>query len=84
MQTNNVISLVSLNALHADEIEKKTETSKNPIIVKKEPVTGSLFPICTFEILVIYTQKKEQGISSRFPIPCSRSTVLKYPRRLLK
>ena len=31
---------------------KKTETSMNPIIVKKEPGTGSLFPICTFETLV--------------------------------
>ena len=31
---------------------KKPETSMNPIIVNKEPGTGSLFPICTFETLV--------------------------------
>ena len=51
MQTNNVNVLISLNALHADEIEKNkpkkpttTETGINPIIVKKEPETSSLFP----------------------------------------
>ena len=52
MQTNNVKSLVSFYALHVDEIEKKTYTSMNPIKVYKEPGTGSLFPICTFETLV--------------------------------
>ena len=31
---------------------KKTETSMNPIIVNKEPGTGSLFPIYIFETLV--------------------------------
>ena len=47
MQTNNVKSLVSFDALHVDEIEK-TETSMNPVIVNKEPETGVLFPIYTF------------------------------------
>ena len=55
MQTNNVKSLVSFYALHVDEIEKP-ETSMNPIIVNKEPGTGSLFPISTFETLVLYTK----------------------------
>ena len=85
MQTNNDNFLVSLNALHADE-KDETRTSINPIIVKKEPGSGSLFPIGTFETLVRYThiRNKELVYGSRFPIPCSRSTVLKYPRRLLK
>ena len=85
MQTDNDNSLVSLNALHADE-KDETRTSINPSIVKKEPGTGSLFPICTFETLVIYThiRNKELVNGSCFPISCSRSTVLKYPRCLLK
>ena len=78
MQTNNINSLASLNALHADE----PETSINPIIVKKEPGTGSLFPICTFETLVLYTKirNNELVLSSRFPV--SEFTVLIYPRLL--
>ena len=70
MRKNNVNSLVSLNAIHAGDIGKP-ETSRNPIIVKKEPGTGSLFPICTFETLVIYTQirNKELVPGSRFPVP---------------
>ena len=62
----------------------KTETSINPIIVKKEPGTGSLFPICTFKTLVLYTniRNKELVPGSRFPV--SDYIVLKYPTRLLK
>ena len=58
----------------------------NPIIVKKEPGTGSLFPNCTLEILVLHTKirNKELVPGSRFPIPCIRSIILKYQRRLLK
>ena len=84
MQSNNVQSLVSFYTLHVDEIEKKTETSMNPIIVNKEPGTVSLFPICTFETLVLYTKirNKELLPGSRFPV--SSFTVLKYSRRLLK
>ena len=41
----------------------------NPIIVNKEPGTGSLFPICTFETLVKYTKNKELVSLSRFLIP---------------
>ena len=42
----------------------------NPIIVNKEPGTGSLFPICTFETLVLYTKirNKELLPGSRFPV----------------
>ena len=39
----------------------KTETSINPIIVKKEPGTDSLFPICTFKTLVLYTNKETRS-----------------------
>ena len=38
---------------------------------RKESGTGSLFPICTLEILVFHTKKKEQGTSFRFPVPDS-------------
>ena len=43
----------------------------NPLIVNKESGTGSLFPICTFETLVLYTQigNKELVPGSRFPDP---------------
>ena len=62
----------------------KVETSINSIIVKKEPGTGILFPICTFETLVIYThiRNKELVPGSRFPVLDQQ--ILKYPRRLLK
>ena len=51
--------------------QTKPETSINPIIVKKEPGTGSLFRICTFETLVLYTKIKNKEIvpGSRFPVP---------------
>ena len=55
-QKNNVNSLESFNAIPADEINKTRKTSINTIKVKQEPGTGSLFPICTFEILVLYTE----------------------------
>ena len=42
----------------------------NPNIVNKEPGTGSLLPIFTFETLVY--QNKELVFGSRFPIPCFR------------
>ena len=47
------------------------ETSINKIIIKKEPGTGSLFPICTLEILVLHTKirNKEPVPGSRFPVP---------------
>ena len=62
----------------------KPETSKNPIIVKKEPGTDSLFPICTFKTLVLYTniRNKELVPGSRFPV--SDYIVLKLPTRLHK
>ena len=62
----------------------KTETNINPIIVKKEPGTDSLFPIWTFKTLVLYTNisNKELGPGSRFHV--SDYIVLKYPTRLLK
>ena len=41
------------------------------MIVKKEPGAGSLFPICTLEILVLHTKIKEQGANSRFRVPDS-------------
>ena len=44
----------------------------NPILVNKEPGTGSLFPICTFESFSIIYQNKELVSRSRFPIPCFR------------
>ena len=49
--------------------ETKPEPSINPIIVKKEPGTGSLFPICTFETLVLHARirNKELAPGSRFP-----------------
>ena len=70
MQKNNVYSLESYNAIPADKIEKKTETSINPIIVKKEPGTGSLFPICILKTLVLYTKirKRELVPDSLLPI----------------
>ena len=81
MKTNNVNFLVSLNALHADEIDKP-ETSINPIIVKKEPGTGSLFSICTFETFVLHTQIRNNNfdikiqtltqIRNKEPVPGSR------------
>ena len=71
MQKNNDNTLESFNAIPVDEIEKKTETSINPIIVKKEPGTDSLFPICILKTLVLYTKtrKKELVPGSRFPVP---------------
>ena len=51
----------------------KPETSINKIIVKKEPGTGSLFPICTLEILVLHTKIRNKELvpvpDSRFPVP---------------
>ena len=81
MLTNNVQSLVSFYTLHVDEIEK---TSMNPIIVNKEPGTGSLFPICTFETLVLYTKIRNKELLPGSRFPDSSFTVLKYSRRLLK
>ena len=80
MQTNNVNSLVPFNALHADEIDKP-ENSINQIIVKKEPRTGSLFPICTLETFVLHAQirNKELVPDSRFPII---SFILIYTHRI--
>ena len=73
MQTNNDNPLVSLVAIPADEIDKKPDTSINPIIVKKEPGTGSLFPICTFETLVLHTKIRTKGLvpgsGSQLPVP---------------
>ena len=71
MQKNNVNSLKSFNALHVDEIDKTRKTSINLIIVKKEPGTGSLFPIRTLKTLVLYTEirNKELVPGSRFPAP---------------
>ena len=48
----------------------KPETSINQIIVKKEPGTGSLFPICTFETFVLHAQIRNKDLvpDSRFPI----------------
>ena len=43
-----------------------------------------LIPDLHFRNSGITYQNKEQGTGSRFPIPCSRSIILKYPRRLLK
>ena len=83
MQTNNVKSLVSFYTLHADEIEK-TETSMNPIIVNKEPGTGSLFPICTFETLLEYTKIRNYFPVPGFRFPVFDFTVLKYPRGFFK
>ena len=45
MQKNNVKTLESFNAIPADEIDKTRKTIINPIKVKQEPGTGSLFPI---------------------------------------
>ena len=69
MMTNKLNSLVSFNALHADAIYK-TRTSINPIIVKKEPGADSLFPICTFKTLVLYTNIRNNELvpNSLFPL----------------
>ena len=88
-QANNFNSLISLHALHADEIDK-TQTSINPNIVKKnkelKPGIDSLFPICTLKTSVIHTTMTSNDLvpGLRFPIPCFRFTVSKYPRRLFK
>ena len=44
--------------------------STNPNIVKKEPGTGTLFPICTFETSVLYTKIRNKQVvpGSRFPV----------------
>ena len=84
MQTNNVNSLESFNAIPADEIEKTRKTSINPIIVKQGTGNWFLIPDLHFKNIGIIYQNKVQGTSFRFPISCFRSTVLKYPRRLLK
>ena len=73
MQTHNVkLCLVSFIALHADEIAKP-ETSINSIIVKKEPGTGSLFPInfVLLKKMVLHTKimNKKLFPSSQFPVP---------------
>ena len=83
MMRNKLNSLASFNALHADAIYK-TETSINPIIVKKEPGTDSLFPICTFKTLVLYTNIRNKELVPGYRFPVSDYIVLKYPTRLLK
>ena len=70
MQTNNVNSLVSFNAIHAGDTGK-AETSINPIKVKKGTRNRFLIPDMPFETLVKYTQirNKEVVPCSRFPNP---------------
>ena len=70
MMTNKLNFLESLNTLHADAIYI-IRTSINPIIVKKEPGTDSLFPICTLERFVLHAQirNKELVPGFRFPVP---------------
>ena len=51
----------------------KPKTSINPIKVKKEPGTNSLFPICTLEILVLHTK-----IRNKEPVPGSRFLVISF------
>ena len=55
----------------------KPETNINQIIVKKEPGTGSLFPICTFETLVLHNKirNKELIPGFRFPIPINNFEI---------
>ena len=72
MQTNNVNSSVSLNALHADGIDK-LETSIKTIIVAEEPGTDSFFPIRTLATLVLYTK-----IRNYFPVPDSLIPILQF------
>ena len=48
----------------------RAQISTNLNIVKKEPETGSLFPICTFETSVLYTKIRNKQVvpGSRFPV----------------
>ena len=64
--------------------QTKPETSINPIIVNKEPGTGSLFQILNFETLVLYIKIRKKELVPGSPIPVTDFIVLKYPRCLLK
>ena len=48
----------------------RAQISTNPNIVKKDPESGSLFPICTFETSVLYTKIRNKQVvpGSRFPV----------------
>ena len=65
LQANNVNSFVSSHVLHAYEIDIMSINSNR---VKKEPGTGSVFPIRTFETSVIYSKKRNKEL---VPVPGS-------------